>query len=325
MPNLPALVAVFLLFTATATAGETPLRFGMPSLGSPDAVRRMWTPLLDDLSRALDRPVKGEVFDDYAGVIWGLREGRLDAAWLGNKGAIEAVDRAGAEVCARVVNKNGVEGYYAHLIARRDSPFENVDQALTQGKTLTFGNGDPNSTSGFLIPSYYVFAARGLAPDEAFLRVTRGGHARNFLAVADGEADLATGNSASMERFSRRYPEKFAKVKVIWTSPLIPSDPILLKKDLPASLKQAVVLFLTEYGRETGKTPERLAHEKSVLAEMDWFGFKVSDDSQLAPIRKLILYKELMRARREDGGDETARKTRIKAIEKSLRALEDGA
>src|SRR3546814_2216710 len=92
---------------------------------------------------------------DYAGIIQGMRFDKVDVAWYGNKSAMEAVDRAGGEIFAQTVAANGNPGYWSLLIAHKDSPINSVEDMLKNAKTLTFGNGDPNSTSGFLVPGYY--------------------------------------------------------------------------------------------------------------------------------------------------------------------------
>src|SRR3546814_18497227 len=89
---------------------------------------------------------------DYAGIIQGMRFDKVDVAWYGNKSAMEAVDRAGGEIFAQTVAANGNPGYWSLLIAHKDSPINSVEDMLKNAKTLTFGNGDPHSTSGFLVP-----------------------------------------------------------------------------------------------------------------------------------------------------------------------------
>lgn len=95
---------------------------------------------------------------DYAGIIQGMRFNKVDIAWYGNLSAMEAVDRANGQVFAQTVAADGSPGYWSVLIVNKDSPINNLNDLLAKRKDLTFGNGDPNSTSGFLVPGYYVFA-----------------------------------------------------------------------------------------------------------------------------------------------------------------------
>ena len=115
-------------------------------------------------------PVNAFFAPDYAGVIEAMRFDKVDVAWFGNKSAMEAVDRAGGEIFAQTIKDDGSEGYYSLLITNVDSPIKSLDDVLKCDQSLTFGNGDPNSTSGFLVPSYYVFAHNGVDPRTCFKR-----------------------------------------------------------------------------------------------------------------------------------------------------------
>ena len=98
-----------------------------------------------------------------------MRFNKVQVAWFGNKSAMEAVDRSNGEVFAQMVAKpDGGQGYYSLLVVHKDSPLRGLDDVLKNGKTLNFGNGDPNSTSGFLVPSYYVFALNKIDPKTHF-------------------------------------------------------------------------------------------------------------------------------------------------------------
>src|ERR1700757_3712486 len=100
-----------------------------------------------------------------------MRFNKIQVAWYGNKSGMEAVDRASGEVFARIVSRDGSVGYYSHIIVHKDSPFAKVEDILKCDKSLDFGIGDPNSTSGFLVPTAYIFAARNVDPKTCFKTV----------------------------------------------------------------------------------------------------------------------------------------------------------
>ena len=103
---------------------------------------------------------------DYAGIIQGMRFNKVDIAWYGNLSAMEAVDRANGQVFAQTVAADGSPGYWSVLIVNKDSPINNLNDLLAKRKDLTFGNGDPNSTSGFLVPGYYAVSYTHLRAHE---------------------------------------------------------------------------------------------------------------------------------------------------------------
>lgn len=323
---LLGILAAVVLALAVVSAGRaqappTSLVIGLASIDSKGAVLRTWNPILRDLSNALGMPVKGVALDDYAGVIWYLSTGKAQLAWVGNKAAIEAVDRAGAEILVQTITQYGA-GYYAHLITRKDAPYENEYDVFNNAQDIEFGIGDPNSTSGFAVPSYYLFASRGIEPAKAFKRLVHNNHEANFLAVASGKLDVGTSNSSALARYTARFPNKAARIKVIWTSPLIPSDPILARTDLAPHLKKQIIRFLVEYARPvTGKSETQAAREAGYLKARNWYGFQKSDNSQLTPIRKVELYKKRMRIEQNNTLSDNEKKRCIAEIDAALKSL----
>lgn len=185
-----------------------------------------------------------------------MRFNKVQVAWMGNKSAMEAVDRANGEVFAQMVNADGAQGYYSHLIVHKDSPLASLDDVLKNAKSLTLGNGDPNSTSGFLVPGYYAFAQNKVDPKTHFKLVRSANHETNALAVANKQVDVATNNSENLDKIKERQPEKFKDIKVIWTSPLIALDPLVLHKELPEATKAKLKTFFTNYAKTDPREKE---------------------------------------------------------------------
>jgi phosphonate transport system substrate-binding protein len=228
---------------------------------------------------------------------------------------MEAVDRANAEVFAQMVNADGTQGYYSHLIVNKDSPIKTLDDMLKKGKDLSFGNGDPNSTSGFLVPSFYVFAQNKIDA-RTFFKVSRSGnHESNALAVANKQIDVATNNSENLEKLKGRLPEKFNDIRVIWTSPLIALDPLVMRKDLPEATKQNIKDFFFTYG--SGGQQEKDALMK--LSKLS--GFKASTNAQLVPIRQLELFKEKNKVETDTGMTAAEKTNKIAEINQKIAAL----
>src|SRR4051812_1548677 len=152
------------------------LNFGIISTETSQNLKTIWEPFLADMSKTLGMKVTGFFAADYAGVIQAMRFDKVDVAWFGNKSAMEAVDRAGGEIFAQTVDKDGNPGYWSLLIVHKDSPVQSLDDILKHPGAYTFGNGDPNSTSGFLVPSYYVFVQNKADPKTLFKRVMTADH-----------------------------------------------------------------------------------------------------------------------------------------------------
>ncbi len=150
---------------------------------------------------------------------------------------------------------------------------------LENAANLQFAFNDPNSTSGFLVPSYYVFAQNNVDPKEAFKRlIFAGNHEATALAIANNQVAVATNNSESLSRLEKTNPDARTNVETIWTSTLIPSDPIAWRADLPEEIKTKLKDFFYNYSDET------------VLGPLAWQGFDPATDDLWNPIRELDEY-----------------------------------
>jgi phosphonate transport system substrate-binding protein len=267
-----------------AHAQSKEINFGIISTETSSNLKAAWQPLLDDMQKATGLKVNAFFASDYAGIIEAMRFSKVQVAWFGNKSAMEAVDRAGGEVFAKVVGKDGTEGYYSLLVVNKDSPLKSLDDVIKQHASLNLGFGDPNSTSGTAVPGLYAFGQNGIDPLKDFKRTVRANHETNLLAVVNKQVDVATNNTENVARFEATHPEEARQVREIWRSPLIASDPLVWRKDLDDATKKQVRDFLLGYGKD--------AREKAILLNLTYSGFRASTDAQLVPIRQIELARE---------------------------------
>ena len=277
-------VASSLWFTG-AQAQSREVNFGFISTESAANLKSAWQPLLEDMQKSTSLKTNAFFATDYAGVIEAMRFNKVQVAWMGNKSAMEAVDRSSGEIFAKIVAKDGSEGYYGLIIVNKDSPIRTLDDVMKNHANLTLGFGDPNSTSGTAVPSFYAFGPAHVDPVKDFKRTVRASHETNLLAVVNKQVDVATNNTENMQRFEQTHPEQAKQVREIWRSPLIASDPLVWRKDLDPGTKKLIRDFLLSYGKD--------AREKAILANIEYSGFRASSDAQLIPIRQI----ELARAR----------------------------
>jgi phosphonate transport system substrate-binding protein len=316
--------AIFSLALAAGVAGAAQaedlkeLNFGIISTESSQNSKIIWDPFLADMTKKLGVKVNAFFAPDYAGVIEGMRFRKVDVAWFGNKSAMEAVDRANGEIFVQTVAADGSPGYWSVLIAHKDNAMLNsVDDVIKHGKELNFSNGDPNSTSGFLVPGYYVFGVNNIDPKTYFKHTVSGNHEANALAVANKQVDFATNNTENMAKLEKNFPDKFKELKVIWKSPLIPSDPIVWRKDLTDGDKAKIKQFFLTYG---ASGPDVDA-EKKVLAGLQWAPFKESNNDQLVPIRILSLFKDRIGVEADTTLAEADKKQKLAEIDAKIDVL----
>lgn len=311
----PFLAAAAIAFAAgNAAAQVKELNFGIIATEKAGALRQMWEPFLEDMSKAIGVKVNGFYATDYAGIIEAQHFDKVQIAWYGNKSAIDAVDRANGEVFVQFVDLDGTPGYYSYIITHKDSGITSLDQVLKNGKQYSFGIGDPQSTSGTLVPTYYVFTLNNLDPKTHFKVTRSANHEGNFLAVLNKQVDVATSNSEMTGKMKEKSPEKLEQIRILWTSPLIPRDPLVWRKDLPADLKKKIQDFTVAYGKDD--------REKEILKNMYRLaGFKASTDAQLLPIRQLELFKDRKKFEADPNMSDADRNAKLAEIDGKLAAL----
>lgn len=252
MRKLLATALVTTALAGTAQAQEID-GFNIGILGGENAQDRLTNHecLKTYTEEALGVPVKLFAPADYAGVIEGLLGGTIDMAWLGASGYAKVYlsDPEAVEPVLVKVNMDGSIGYYSIGFARKDSGITSLDDM--EGKV--FGFGDPNSTSGYLIPSIEIPQHKDgitMKDGEYFKEVKfTGGHEQTIVAVnngdvdagvtwADGQGEWADGyNSGALRKAVDAGLVDMNDLVEIWRSKEIPEGPVVMRKALPDDVK----------------------------------------------------------------------------------------
>ncbi|WP_418595938.1 phosphonate ABC transporter substrate-binding protein [Ponticoccus sp. (in: a-proteobacteria)] len=231
--------------------------FRIGILGGENAQDRMnsYACLQEYTEEALGVPTKLFAPADYNGVIQGLLGGTLDMAWLGASAyaATYLQDPEAVEPVLVKVNLDGSIGYHSIGFAHKDAGVASLDDM----KGKVFGFGDPNSTSGYLIPSIEIpQAGEGITMEsgEFFGEVKfTGGHEQTIVAVANGDIDAGVTWADGQGNWEDGYNSGALRKAVdaglvdmndlveIWKSKVIPEGPVVLRKALPAEVKTAMV------------------------------------------------------------------------------------
>ncbi|WP_296905921.1 PhnD/SsuA/transferrin family substrate-binding protein [Polaromonas sp.] len=53
-------------------------------------------------------------------------------------------------------------------------------------------------------------------------------------------------------------PEKFSDIRIVWTSPLIPLDPLVIRNKMPETTRKAVREFFYSYGKGSQQEKDNL-------------------------------------------------------------------
>ncbi|HEY7364642.1 MAG TPA: phosphonate ABC transporter substrate-binding protein [Methylomirabilota bacterium] len=254
------------------------LTFALLSTENAADITRRWGPIIGQLEKDLKVKIKHVTATDYRGTIEALKFNKAQVGHLGPKAYVEASTNnySNVEPVAQLQLANGSLGYRSCLIVHSDSDiFSPEDMA---GKTFAFN--DPNSTSGYLVPSAFFMMEMSIEPQKHFSKVIfSGSHEASILAVANRKVEVASTNLPDLQQLTREGKVPRGGLRVIWVSKLIPNDPVVVRKDLPANLKQAIQESLTTM---KARNPEAF---KEIGA---WVGgFVTAGDGKYQVIREL--------------------------------------
>jgi phosphonate transport system substrate-binding protein len=151
---------------------------------------------------------------------------------------------------AKSVDDAGQTGYRAVVFVKADSPFQRIEDL--RGRSFAFA--DPNSTSGFAFPAYFL-RRQGFDPASFFGRTGfSGGHEQSVIAVLNGTFDAgatfwSTETTGNIQRMTEKGMIAPNTTRIIWTSPEIPNSPWVMRADLPEGLRRdwvAAVMAMPE-------------------------------------------------------------------------------
>jgi phosphonate transport system substrate-binding protein len=241
------------------------------------------------LEAKLGIPVKLFPASDYAGVMQGMAAGQLEMAEFGASGfAGTYLDCKCVEPIIVPQEKDGSTFYYSVMVTRKDSGIDSLDKM--KGHSLAWA--DPNSTSGYLIPSATLKTKGINLADGAYFSRTgfAGGHEQGVVAMLNkqydacvtwtsGQGDISQGYSrGNLRSMVDRGMLKMSDVNIIWQSGKIPNGPWAVRTALPESLKKELTAFLldlpkshpdvydaVEQGAGVGYVPATMALYKDII------------------------------------------------------------
>lgn len=289
-----AALAIVLLAGCAPKPQSEPLTFSILSAESEKAMSALWEPVITDLSKALGQPVKPFYAANYTAVVEAMRFDKVQMGWFSAQPALAAVRRAEGQVIGRFLDSQGSDSYRSVLIVRKGSGIT-LDDVMRCDRTLSFGLGDAQSTSGTLAPMTYLFIPKGVTPSDCFKTVRSANHQTNVWGVSKGMLDVATNNSNGLIFARREDPAMMANVETIWESPPLPESSIVVRKTLDPEVKAKVTQFFLTYGKAPGPEGDR---QRAVLKNLESRGFKLADNSYLIPVAQMQAAEALAAAER---------------------------
>ena len=235
----------------------------------PEKLNRGYTALTDYLSKELGVPVVYKPVTDYAAVVTAFKVGDVDMVWFGGLTGVQArLQVAGAQA---ILQRDIDEKFTSTFIASKASgiaPMKDAKElaAALKGHTFTFGSD--SSTSGRLMPQYFMqqggLALTDLKGEAGF----SGSHDKTIKLVEAGTYDAGALNSQVWAARLKKGEVNLDKVQVIWQTPTFYDYHWIIRPDVAtnfgADFSAKLVATFTKLNADN-------ADQKQI---MDFFGAK---------------------------------------------------
>jgi len=213
-------LALLLAFTfSSACNGGNPspaspqqaLRLSMIPTTDPGKIIRDSQGFIAYLEKETGAKVDLTVPTNYAAVVEAVANDQVDIAYFGGFTYVQASARAGVQP---LVQRTRDREFHSLFITHSGTNINSLDDL--KGRSFAFG--DVNSTSGHLMPEYFMREAK-VDPEVISKAIYSGGHDATALAVANKKVDAGALDEAVFQRMVAEKKIDPAQVKVFYTTP----------------------------------------------------------------------------------------------------------
>ena len=237
--TLKCLISMYAVLLSAAAMAQASLKVSAIPDENPTELQRKFTPLGKYLESKIGMKVEFTPVTDYAATVEGLAAKKIDLVWYGGFTFVQARLKTGTAI--PIVQREEDEKFKSVFITQPNSGINSLKDL--NGKTFTFGA--PSSTSGSLMPRFFLMK-EGIDPDKAFRRVAfSGAHDATALQVAGGKVDAGALNISVYEKMLAEKKIDASQVKVFYTTPGYYDYNWTVRGDLdPALVKKLTDAFL---------------------------------------------------------------------------------
>ena len=255
----------------TKTDTRPTLHLSMIPTTDPGKIIRESQPFIEYLQNKTGAKVELTVPTNYAAVVEAVSNDRVDIAYFGGFTYVQASARAGI---TPLVQREGDQAFHSKFITQPGSAVH----SLSDLKGHSFAFGDVNSTSGHLMPAYFM---RQQGVDHAVIEkaVYTGGHDATALAVANGKVDAGAMDELVYARMIKEGKLSETQVKVFYTTPPFFDYVWAARKGLDPALAEAFANAMLELDAQN-------SDQKPILQLLNATKYVRAKDSSYEPLRQ---------------------------------------
>ncbi len=238
----------------------------------PQELLRKYKPFADYIAREVGVQVKFVPVVDYAATVEGLAADRLDIVWYGGFTSVQATQRA--KGATRLAMREEDASFKSLFVTRTDSGIK----TLVDLKGRTFAFGSVSSTSGHLMPRYFLKAA-GIEPERDFRKFGfSGAHDATAAWVEAGQVDAGALNFLVWRKLVEKKKIDTGKTRVFWTTPPYVDYVWVARGGVPREIREKFkqALLKLEYSNPRHKKIMDLQRTRKFIPakDSDWDGIK---------------------------------------------------
>jgi phosphonate transport system substrate-binding protein len=257
----------------------------------PANLQQAYQPVLEMLRKETGREIRLQYATDYAAVIEGLREGKIDIAAIGPLSYVLAKQQ-GAQitlVAAHLTEKDQRPEYRSYGMTPAGSPIENL--ANFRGKKICFA--DRYSTSGYLYPAAALLA-EGIDPVRDITSIFAGGHDATVVNVANGlcDAGFAFDRIVDRQLIEQRQLQP-GKIVIVWKSEPIPNGVMVIANDLTPQLRHQLTTAIQQHANADYLRAHGFCQRECAISDRDTYGYVAVDDSFYDRVREVCRIEQL--------------------------------
>jgi phosphonate transport system substrate-binding protein len=212
-----------LVSAGTGCTSSAPEREALRFSAIPDQntteLTEKFGPVARYLSERLGVPVEYVPATDYQASVDMFKNGDVQLAWFGGLTGVQA--RRAVEGAQAIAQGEEDPEYKSYFIAHKDTGIEPGEDFPADIAALTFTFGSESSTSGRLMPEYFIRNATGKAPAEFFRQAPgfSGNHDKTVELVESGQYQAGAVSYKTYDKRVEAGKTDPSVCRIVWTTP----------------------------------------------------------------------------------------------------------
>jgi len=232
MIRTASLALALSLTTALGASAQTLYFSAIPDEDETRLVER-FSKVADYLEGELGVDVQFVPVKSYAASVTAFRNDQIQLAWFGGLTGVQA--RLAVPEARAIAQGKEDPIFVSYFIANTETGLEPSDSFPAEAQGMSFTFGAKTSTSGRLMPEYWIREETGEAPEAFFDRVGfSGDHSQTLRLVASGAWQVGALNFAVYDKAVEEGAPEVETAKVIWQTPPYPDYNWTIRGDVDA-------------------------------------------------------------------------------------------